>query len=77
MRLLRLIRPFEDFRARDGDSFNISAVKFAMSMCGCEFGPPRPPQRRLSAEQQQELASLVAMLLAAEQQVARTGEWHA
>jgi len=50
MRLLRIIRPIEDYRARAGDSYNISMLKTAMRLSGRDFGPPRPPRRRLSPD---------------------------
>ena len=43
VRLLQIIRPLEDARGRDGDSYNISLVKFWLEECGHPFGPPRPP----------------------------------
>src|SRR5205814_1707923 len=50
MRLQQLILPIEDFRAREGDSFNISMLKHALKMVGHDFGPPRAPQRQLTAQ---------------------------
>lgn len=70
-RLLNLLRPLEEFRARDADSFNISAMKYAVTCLGDDFGPCRPPQRRLTAEDQREIRDLVAMLVAHEQRIAR------
>jgi 4-hydroxy-tetrahydrodipicolinate synthase len=70
MQLLAALRPIEDYRARDGDSYNISAIKFALSANGHDFGPPRPPQRRLTEAEQAELRTLLAPLQAREQAAA-------
>ncbi len=70
MRLLELLRPIEDYRARDGDSYNICAIKHAVSLIGHDFGPPRPPQRRLTPAEQGELESLLAPALQSERQQA-------
>ena len=66
MRLLKIVRPIEDFRAMAGDSFNISAIKAAMQIVGWNFGPPRPPQRRLSSEELERLRQVVSPILTAE-----------
>ena len=66
MRLLRLIRPIEDYRARDGDSYNISLLKYGMTLMGRDFGPPRPPNRRLSGAEQNEIRNLLEPILEAE-----------
>lgn len=66
MRLLRLLRPIEDYRARDGESYNISMLKCALSLCGYACGPPRPPQRRITAAEQAEIAKLIEPIRAAE-----------
>ncbi len=67
MRLLRLIRPIEDYRAHDGDSYNISMLKYGMTLLGRDFGLPRPPNRRLTSAEQNEIRSLVEPILQAEQ----------
>ena len=66
MRLMNLIRPIEDFRARDGDSYNISLLKHALSLKGHDVGPPRPPNRRLTAAEQDEARRMLGPILAAE-----------
>jgi 4-hydroxy-tetrahydrodipicolinate synthase len=71
MQLLRVLRPIEDFRSRDGDSYNISAVKAALRHCGWDFGPTRPPQRRLTGDEVGELRRLLEPILAAEAELAR------
>ena len=58
-RLLARLRPLEDYRAKDGDSMNISAIKYAVSLCGIDFGPCRPPQRVLSSEHQADIRRIV------------------
>lgn len=66
MRLLAIIRPIEDYRARDADSYNITLLKYAMEALGYQFGPPRPPMRRLTADEQSDIRRLVEPILAAE-----------
>ena len=39
MRIQQLILPIEDYRARAGDSFNISMLKYAITLKGADFGP--------------------------------------
>jgi len=71
LRLLRVLRPIEDFRAREGDSFNISAVKFGLKSCGWDFGPVRPPQRRLTSPEEAAFRRLLEPILAAEAALGR------
>jgi 4-hydroxy-tetrahydrodipicolinate synthase len=66
MRLLRSIRPIEDFRARDGDSYDISLLKYGMTLVDRDFGPPRPPNRRLTSQEQDEIRTLLEGVLHAE-----------
>jgi 4-hydroxy-tetrahydrodipicolinate synthase len=66
MRLLRLIRPIEDYRAREGDSYNISMLKCALELRGYAFGPARPPQRRVTAKERAEIARVIEPVCAAE-----------
>jgi 4-hydroxy-tetrahydrodipicolinate synthase len=66
MKLLRVLRPVEDLRARDGDSYNISLVKFGLELCGYDFGPLRPPQRRLTEAERATFREQLAPVLAAE-----------
>ncbi|MCL6502354.1 MAG: dihydrodipicolinate synthase family protein [Pirellulales bacterium] len=66
MKLLRQIRPIEDYRAREGDSYNISMLKCALSLRGYAFGPPRPPQRQITAAEREEIAGVVAAVCEAE-----------
>lgn len=70
MRLLELIRPIEDFRARSGSSFNISFLKYALRHTGLDFGSPRPPQRQLTADEKQEIDELMPAILQAEEELA-------
>jgi 4-hydroxy-tetrahydrodipicolinate synthase len=72
MRLLQVIRPLEDARARDGDSYNISLVKFWLEECGHPFGPPRPPQRRLTDGEKAEFAKVLAPVRSAEATLTRS-----
>jgi 4-hydroxy-tetrahydrodipicolinate synthase len=63
---LTILRPLEEFRSREADSFNIVAVKEALNLCGRGFGPCRPPQRRLNEAERGEIQELLGPLLAAE-----------
>lgn len=73
LRWQQVLRPIEDYRARDNNSFNISFLKYAVRHTGLDFGQPRPPQRRLSETQRQEIDALVPSLLAAEAELAQSG----
>ncbi len=66
MRIQQLILPIEDYRARAADSFNISMLKYAITLTGADFGPPRPPQRTLTSEQEAEIRELMEPILQAE-----------
>lgn len=68
-RPLQLMRPLEDYRARDGDSYNIAAIKYAVSSLGRDFGPCRPPQRRLTVDEQSGIRKLIEPLLNAEREL--------
>lgn len=70
MATLALLRPLEDFRAREGDSYNITGLKGAMKRVGLDFGPVRAPQRALTAEEDAELDDIVEALCAAERALA-------
>jgi 4-hydroxy-tetrahydrodipicolinate synthase len=72
MRLQQIIRPIEDYRARAGSSYNVSFLKHAAKRLGLDFGPPRPPQRRLTADEQREIDALLAPILEAEAEFAQT-----
>jgi len=69
MRLQKLILPIEDFRARDGDSYNISMLKHAIRRLGSDFGPPRAPQRQLSPQERNTIDDLLAPIFAAEREM--------
>ncbi|MEX1231045.1 MAG: dihydrodipicolinate synthase family protein [Planctomycetaceae bacterium] len=71
LRLQELILPLEDFRAKAGESFNISMLKYAMNALGMNFGEVRPPQRRLTAEDKREVEALAKGLLEVETEIAR------
>ncbi len=70
MRLQQVLLPIEDYRAREGDSYNISMLKHAVSCWGDEFGPPRAPQRQLNDKERAEIDALIKPILAAEQELA-------
>jgi 4-hydroxy-tetrahydrodipicolinate synthase len=65
-RWLNVLRPLEDYRARDNDSYNIAAVKYAVGVAGFDVGPCRPPQRRLTPEEQADIRQILEPLLMAE-----------
>ncbi|MBX3437428.1 MAG: dihydrodipicolinate synthase family protein [Planctomycetaceae bacterium] len=69
MRLQELILPIEEYRARQGDSYNVSMLKFGMQILGHSFGAPRPPQRRLTPAEEREIATLLEPILAAESEL--------
>lgn len=69
MRLQQILLPIEDFRARQGDSYNISMLKHAMTLLGQDFGAPRPPQRQLAPEERAEIESLLQPILTAEKEL--------
>lgn len=69
MRLQKLILPIEDFRAREADSFNISMLKYAMTRLGENFGPPRAPQRQLTAQDRAAIDDILEPILAAEREL--------
>lgn len=74
MRWQKLILPIEDFRAKEGDSFNISMLKHAMLALGEDFGPPRPPQRQLARADREAIDELLRPILAAEEELRREAE---
>jgi 4-hydroxy-tetrahydrodipicolinate synthase len=69
MRYLHILRPIEDYRARAGDSYNISMLKASLRLTGRDFGPPRPPQRRITAAEEAEIQVLIEPILAAEREL--------
>ena len=71
METLRILRPIEDYRARAGDSFNISMLKAALRLTGRDFGPARPPQQRVTAAEEAEIRALIEPILVAEAGLAR------
>lgn len=70
MRLQRMIRPIEDYRARRDSSYNISFLKYAISHLGLEFGPPRPPQRKLTDAEKEEIDRMMPAIIDDERSVA-------
>ena len=70
MRYQAQILPIEDYRQRDGDSYNISMLKHAMTAFGEDWGDPRAPQRKLTDEEKLEIDELVKPILAAEEAIA-------
>ncbi len=70
LRLQRIILPIEHYRARAASSYNISFLKYAITHTGLDFGQPRPPQRRLTAEEMREVDEMIQPILAAENELA-------
>lgn len=60
------ILPIEEYRARNGESYGISLLKYGLTLAGSPFGPPRPPQRQLSRSEQAEIEALLRPILDAE-----------
>ena len=58
--------PIEDYRARAGDSYNVSMLKYAMSLVGADFGPPRAPQRQLNDAERSEIDAMLGPILEVE-----------
>jgi len=69
MELQQQILPVEDYRAKEGDSFNISMLKHALKVIGMDFGSPRAPQRQLTANEQAEIEQLIQPVIRAEQEI--------
>jgi len=75
MRLLDILRPIEDYRGRAGGSYNISFVKYALFRAtGLDFGPPRPPGRRLTDAEMREIDEILVPILAAEEELAKAAQ---
>ncbi|MFM7845817.1 MAG: dihydrodipicolinate synthase family protein [Planctomycetota bacterium] len=68
MRLQKMIVPIEEYRARAGNSYNITFLKYAIRHTGLDFGGPRPPNRQLTAAERAEVDALMPGILAAEAQ---------
>lgn len=66
MELQQQILPIEDYRAKEGDSFNISMLKHALKLGGVDFGPPRPPQRQLTEKEKLDIEQIIQPVLKAE-----------
>ena len=71
-RILAIFRPIEDYRARAGDSYNISMLKAGMKATGRDFGPARLPQRPITAAEEREIGKLLEPILAAESALGRS-----
>jgi len=66
LRLQQILLPIEDYRARAGDSYNVSMLKHGISRLGQDFGPPRPPQRQLTTAERADIDTLLQPILSAE-----------
>ncbi len=69
MELQQHILPIEDYRAKEGDSFNISMLKHGLASLGLDFGTPRPPQRQLAAAEKIEIEKIVQTVMKAETEI--------
>ena len=70
LRLQSILLPIESYRARADNSYNVSFLKHAITSLGLDFGDPRPPYRRLTTAEKHEIDSIVAPILAAEEELA-------
>jgi len=67
MRLQHLMLPIENYRDRQGSSFHVSLLKYAVTCTGIECGHPRAPQRQLTSTEENEIRALVETVRAAEE----------
>ena len=67
MRLQHLILPIENYRDRQGSSFHVSLLKYAVTCTGIECGHPRAPQRQLTPKEENEIRALVETVREAEE----------
>ena len=72
MRLQQILLPIEHYRARSGNSYNVSMLKYAMHHVGLDFGQPRPPFRRLTTKEEREIDEMMPPILAAESELSGT-----
>jgi 4-hydroxy-tetrahydrodipicolinate synthase len=63
---VRLIRPVEDLRARDGDALSVGVLKHGLRRLGLEFGEARPPLRAVASHEVAEVDFALDEILAAE-----------
>jgi len=71
MRLQHLMLPIENYRDRQGSSFHVSLLKYAVTCTGIECGSPRAPQRQLTPTEENEIRALVETVRAAEESYLR------
>ncbi|MDB4637928.1 MAG: dihydrodipicolinate synthase family protein [Planctomycetaceae bacterium] len=69
MKFQELILPIEHYRARAGDSYNITMLKHGLKLTGLDFGPPRSPGRILTAAEETEIEELLEPIFAAEKKL--------
>lgn len=69
MKYQQQLLPIEDYREREGDSFNISMLKHAMVSLNQDFGLPRPPQRQLTDAERSEIDALIRPIISAEEEL--------
>ena len=73
LRWQRIVLPIEEYRARDGSSYNVSFLKEAIRSVDLDFGEPRPPYRRLTDAERKAIGALVEPILAAESELSPVG----
>jgi 4-hydroxy-tetrahydrodipicolinate synthase len=59
MRLWRRLKPFEDLRARNGNAYNVSAVKEALAQLGFCRRDVRPPISELPEAERAEVGKIL------------------
>ena len=69
LQLQQVLLPIEDYRARAGDSYNVSMLKYGMTLVGADFGAPRAPQRQLDDQERAEIDALLGPILEVESQM--------
>ena len=56
-------------RVGNGDSYSISMLKYAMTLLGKNFGPPRAPMRQLTSAEQSEIEQMMKPILGIEREL--------
>lgn len=73
LRWQRVLLPIEYYRARSGNSYNVTMLKYALRVRGLDFGHPRPPQRRLTPQEMAEIDQLLQPIMEVERQLESHG----
>ena len=67
LKVMRIVRPLEDLRARDGDALSVGVLKTVLARQGLAFGRARPPLRDPTPEEEREIVAAAEPVVAAEQ----------